>query len=66
MKKRKKTNQPAQIAMQNPVAKFAGLFNKAHTFQDKTKYTRRNKHNKQEAWPNIFIGMISQAPCVLI
>ena len=27
----------------NPVAKNAGKFNKAKTFKDKTKYSRKNK-----------------------
>ena len=28
----------------NPVAKFAGQFNKCHKHRDKTKYFRKDKH----------------------
>ncbi|MBM4208506.1 MAG: hypothetical protein FJ190_11025 [Gammaproteobacteria bacterium] len=33
---------------QNPVAKFAGRFNKAKVIDDKTAYRRKEKHVKQE------------------
>lgn len=33
---------------QNPVAKFAGKFNKAKVEDDKTTYKRKSKHVKQE------------------
>ena len=33
-----------QVSRQNPVAKHAPKFNKAQTFKDKTKYTRKLKH----------------------
>lgn len=32
----------------NPVAKFAGKFNKAKVINDKNAYTRKAKHVKQE------------------
>jgi hypothetical protein len=39
----KKDNKPA---LRNPVAKFAGDFNKAQTFRDRTKYNRKDKHKR--------------------
>ncbi len=38
---------------QNPVAKFAGRFNKAKVFDDKSRYNRKQKHAKQEASPSV-------------
>ncbi|MEQ1528636.1 MAG: hypothetical protein ABL925_04910 [Methylococcales bacterium] len=64
MKKRKKTEQPAGPVLQNPVAKFAGQFNKAQTFRDQSKYTRNNKHKKQEAWLIILLRVIHQTSCL--
>lgn len=48
----KHRNNPDKIdyaPVQNPVAKFAHQFNKAHVFEDKNKYHRNAKHRKQEA-----------------
>ena len=48
----KKRNNPKKIdcvPVQNPVAKFAHQFNRAHVFEDKNKYHRNVKHRKQEA-----------------
>ena len=50
MKKRKIKNKMACIEIQNPVAKFAYRFNKAQTFCDKSKYTRKFKHGMQETF----------------
>ena len=47
MKKRNKTNN-LQILPNNPVAKFAHLFNKAQVYKDKTQYRRHGKHKGQE------------------
>ena len=49
MKKRKNPNKIDCVPIQNPVAKFAHQFNKAHVFEDKNKYHRNAKHRKQEA-----------------
>lgn len=54
MKERKTNNKMDCISMQNPVAKFASQFNKAHIFRDKSKYTRKPKHGKQEVFPVVF------------
>ena len=56
MKKRKTSVNLTEIRdeppRQNPVAKFAGRFNKAKIFGDRCKYTRKVKHAKQEASPS--------------
>jgi hypothetical protein len=49
MKKRKIMNKIEDIPSQNPVAKFAHLFNKTQIFADKNKYNRKTKHARQEA-----------------
>jgi hypothetical protein len=54
MKKRKINNRMDCISMQNPVAKFAGQFNKSQIYRDKSKYTRKPKHGKQEIFPVVF------------
>ena len=51
MKKRSNPNKIDCVPIQNPVAKFAHQFNKAHVFEDKSKYRRSAKHRKQEATP---------------
>ena len=63
MKKRKNTQGKDCIPNQNPVAKFAHLFNKAQTFCDKSKYSRKAKHTRQEASPMVPGGIIGLAPC---
>jgi hypothetical protein len=52
MKKRKNMNKIEDAPNQNPVAKFALRFNKAQAFDDKSKYSRKAKHAKQEASPS--------------
>jgi hypothetical protein len=49
MKKRNNPKKIECVPVQNPVAKFAHQFNKAHVFEDKNKYHRNVKHRKQEA-----------------
>tara|TARA_R110002110_G_scaffold147129_2_gene337433 strand:+ start:145111 stop:145260 length:150 start_codon:yes stop_codon:yes gene_type:complete len=44
--KKKTTLHPIKKPKHNPVAKHAGKFNKATVHQDKTKYTRKNKHQQ--------------------
>ncbi len=41
-----KKQRPA--TMQNPVAKYAGKFQQATVFRDRTKYRRNNKHKGHE------------------
>lgn len=48
MKKCNKNKQLAEIAIKNPVAKYARQFNKAQVFEDKTKYQRGEKHKGRE------------------
>jgi hypothetical protein len=50
MKKHKKTNN-LQTLPNNPVAKFAHLFNKVKVYKDKTKYSRHGKHKGAEPFP---------------
>lgn len=62
----KKRNNPDKIdyaPIQNPVAKFAHQFNKAHVFEDKNKYHRNAKHRKQEASLITLVRIISEASC---
>lgn len=63
MKKRKNQHKIDCIPLQNPVAKFAYQFNKAHSFCDKSKYRRNAKHRKQEASPIVLISAIGEASC---
>lgn len=50
------------ISMQNPVAKFASQFNKAHIFRDKSKYTRKPKRGKQAIFPVVFSTELPEKP----
>ena len=63
MKKRK--NPGNCVPVQNPVAKFAHQFNKAHIFCDKSTYRRNAKHRKQEASPITLGSVIGEASCFL-
>jgi hypothetical protein len=63
MKKRKNMDKIEDIPSQNPVAKFAHQFNKAHIFSDKSKYSRKAKHAKQEASPFIPPRVNGEAFC---
>lgn len=40
-----------EVGRRNPVAKFAGKFNKAQTHRDRTKYYRKDKHKKGRTDP---------------
>ena len=53
MKKRKNPQGAEIVPIQNPVAKYAHLFNKSRTFCDKSKYSRKAKHTRQEATPMV-------------
>ena len=61
MKKRKNPNKLDCVPIQNPVAKFARQFNKAHVFADKNHYRRNAKHRKQEASPITLARVIGEA-----
>ncbi len=63
MKKRKNPQQTDSIPKQNPVAKYAYLFNKAQTFCDKSKYSRKAKHPRQEARQMVLSRIIGLASC---
>ena len=65
MKKRKNPNKIDCVPIQNPVAKFAHQFNKAHVFEDKNKYHRNAKHRKQDTSLIILIGLIREVSCAL-
>ncbi len=65
MKKRKNTHKIDCVPIQNPVAKFAHQFNKAHIFEDKNNYRRNAKHRKQEASPIALLRAIREVSCVL-
>jgi hypothetical protein len=65
MKKRSNLNKIDCVPIQNPVAKFAYQFNKAHVFADKTNYRRSAKHRKQEVPPMaLVVRVIGSASCV--
>jgi len=65
MKKRKNPNKIDSLPIQNPVAKFAHHFNKAHVFEDICKYHRNAKHRKQEACLITYLKVIRQVSCFL-
>ena len=60
-----RTNKIEGVPIQNPVAKFAHQFNKAHVFEDKNNYRRNAKHRKQEASPIALLRAIREASRVL-
>ena len=60
-----RTNKIDCVPVQNPVAKFAHQFNKAHVFEDKNKYRRNAKHRKQEASLIALTRAIGEASCLL-
>jgi hypothetical protein len=66
MKKRKNPKGMEIVPIQNPVAKYAHLFNKAQTFCDKSKYSRKAKHTRQEASPMVPRGIIGLASCFIL
>jgi hypothetical protein len=64
MKKRRILKEIAQSPIQNPVAKYASHFNKAKIFTDKSKYRRKAKHVKQEAFTIYPSRSIVNASCL--
>lgn len=69
MKKRKHMNKMAPSigenpVRQNPVAKYAHQFVKAHVFADKSKYSRKGKRNKQEDFSIILASIIEKSFCL--
>ena len=65
MKNRKNPNTKEGVPIQNPVAKFAHQFNKAHIFEDKNTYRRNAKHRKQEASPITLVRAVREVSCAL-
>jgi len=65
MKRRKNQQGTDAVPNQNPVAKYAHLFNRAQTFCDKSKYSRKAKHPRQEASPMVPRGIIGLASCFI-
>jgi hypothetical protein len=65
MKKRKNPTGPQIDPIQNLVAKHAHMFNKAQTFRDKSKYSRKVKHTRQEASPMVSDRIIGLASCFI-
>jgi hypothetical protein len=65
MKKRNNPLPTDSLPRQNPVAKYAQLFNKAQTFCDKSKYCRKTKHPRQEAIPMVPAGIFGIASCFI-
>ncbi len=55
MRKQNKAKGLDKIPAQNPVAKFAHLFNKAQVYADKRKYQRKNKHSGLEPFLIAFV-----------
>ena len=66
MKHRNNPDKIDYVPVQNPVAKFARQFNKAHVFEDKNKYHRNAKHRKQEASLITLLRDIKEASFMLI
>ncbi|MDP2099672.1 MAG: hypothetical protein U1D70_01470 [Methylobacter sp.] len=64
MKKRKNQKTAETVPNQNPVAKYAHLFNKAQIFSDKSKYSRKAKHTRQEASPTVLDRIVGLAACL--
>ena len=60
MKKRKNLKGIEIISIQNPVAKHAHQFNKAQIFCDKTRYSRKGKHTKQEVFPIALLDLLAK------
>ncbi|MGZ5028691.1 MAG: DUF7230 family protein [Methylobacter sp.] len=65
MKKRKNPKGPQIDPIQNLVAKHAHMFNKAQIFRDKSKYSRKAKHARQEASPMVSDRIIGLASCFI-
>jgi hypothetical protein len=65
MKRRKNQQGTDAVPNQNPVAKYAHLFNKAQTFCDKSKYSRKAKHKRQEVSPMVPDGIIGLTSCFI-
>jgi hypothetical protein len=64
MKKRRSMNKMEPATRQNPVAKYAHQFVKAHVFADKTKYSRKGNRSKQEDFSITLIRVIEKSSCI--
>lgn len=65
MKKCKNPKGAQNVPIQNLVAKHAHMYNKAQTFRDKSKYSRKVKHARQEASPMVPDRIIGLASCFI-
>jgi len=65
MKKRKNPKGAQNVPIQNLVAKHAHMFNKAQTFRDKSKYSRKVKHARQGVSPMVLDRIIGLASCFI-
>lgn len=65
MKKRNNPKKTDSAPIQNPVAKFAHQFNKAHIFADKNKYHRNARHRNQEVSLITLTKVIRETSCIL-
>ena len=65
MKKRNNAKKIDCAPIQNPVAKFAHQFNKAHIFADKNKYHRNARHRNQEVSLITLTKVIRETSCIL-
>ena len=48
-----------------PVAKYAGQFNHAKVFRDRTKYKRLNRGTLRKKLVPFFVGLVSQAVVII-
>ncbi len=60
MRKQNKAKGLDNLALKNPVAKFAHHFNKAQVFADKRKYQRKAKHSGLEPFSIVSYEMIEK------
>ncbi|MGZ4958616.1 MAG: DUF7230 family protein [Methylomonas sp.] len=60
MRKQHKARGMVDTPIKNPVAKFAGRFNKAQTYADKSKYRRKAKHSGLEPFSIVSAEIIEK------
>lgn len=65
MRKQNKAKGLDDLALKNPVAKFAHRFNKAQVFADKRKYQRKAKHSGLEPFSIVSGEMIEKGSSAL-
>ena len=60
MRKQNKAKGLDDLALKNPVAKFAHRYNKAQVFADKRKYQRKAKHSGLEPFAIVSMESIAK------